>query len=318
MGVPTVNCQSTDAAVAGNTCGLSAEAIDTGLGDWVPLLNFRPPDSIKKSNVARFMADRALLIEGTYSPFPYAPYGYQPIEEGSGSCNVDMYVVDILEPPATLDGEPFTAQALQSKFRQLLPRLLDPSICYLQFLEASDATKWASGTPLGTAGRFYMKGLIADRKFSADVTAPDACVVCTDYSSEHWIFSTIQVPNLNLAFNGIHPVNGNRQFGIGVRKAGDVWSDVYLGRIPRREKDTLFWYTRGVDRCASTPQFSTMETDVFQGGHQCWLGLQRNFANYLMSIGAHVEYVGFWASDRHSWDAYVAHPRNKLWKSPPK
>jgi hypothetical protein len=253
-------------------------------------------------------------------------------------------VIDILEPPATLDGAPFTAEALQAKFRQLFPTLLDPSVASFSFYTPDDAASWGTSSPLGTVGHFFINGLTlplpekaikaipwigpyaqAATNATADAIAqshrnpssPDAFVACSDYAGDHYIFSTVQVPGANVAFNGVHPVNGNRQFGVGIRKAGEAWSSAYLGRIPVRDKDTLFWYTRGVDRCAAIPQFAMSDTDVFDGGHRCFLGVQKNFANYLTGIGAHVEYVGLWASDRHSWDAYVANPTNKLWSKPP-
>jgi hypothetical protein len=316
--------------VADNPCSISAQAVDIGLGDWGPLLNFRPPESVKSANVARFSG----VVPGT----AYGSKGYQPIEQGFGDCNMDMYMVDIIDPPASIDGVPFTAEALQAKIRQRFATLLDPNIAPFAPFESQDQALWTSGSPLGTVGRFRI-AIHVDvdvpvdvrpdtlaplwKHFDVDLPAsrfnpmsPDACVVCAEYASDHWQFSTIQIPFLNVLFDGVHPVSGNRRFGLGMRKAGEAWSKAYHDRIPVRDKDTLFWYTRGVDRC-STLLYRASDTSVFDGGDRCWKAVQQNVANFLTDLGAHVEYSGLFVSERHSWDDVVANPKNKLWNNPP-
>jgi hypothetical protein len=116
---------------------------------------------------------------------------------------------------------------------------------------------------------------------------------------------------MNLLFNGVHPVNGNRKFGIGVRKAGETWSERYRGKIPVRDQDTIFFYTRGVDRCSSVG-LQALSDSVFTGGHLCWMELVQRVAHNLEKLGGTVDFVGLWVSERYDWD-WVTKPENKLW-----
>lgn len=63
-----------------------------------------------------------------------------------------------------------------------------------------DINLWNSTNPLGSI-------------IEIDIPVDDGAVVCSDYNSCCWIFSTVKDPVL---FNnlGSHPINGSRQFGI--------------------------------------------------------------------------------------------------------
>jgi hypothetical protein len=313
MGVPDVDCQSTGGTVAdGGSPLLSAEAANTGLSDWGETLNFQPPGDLMSEMVVRFNSTAQTSL--------YLQKGYQPIEYGLGDCNMDCYLVDILTPPPTLNGGAFSPEALLTHIRTHLNDFLDPTCVWNEPLNDTEKSLWQSGSPRGALHRFYMGGKTND----PGQHMADACVVCTDSASDHWIFSTLQVPvvpNLpwpaagTLSVNGTHPVNGNRRFGVGVRKAGEKWSSRYKDRIPVRDQDTIFFYTRGVDRC-SNGVFQAMSSTVFGGGHACWMGLQKKIAHFLEGQGATVEFAGLYISERYPWGEYVAAPGNNLWAHP--
>jgi hypothetical protein len=299
MGLPQTSCQSTAGTVtAGNPCNVSAEATSTGLADWAPLLNFQPPSDVKSKNMSRFTS--------TVDTYPAA--GFQPIEWGHGPCNMDMYVIDILTPPSCLeDGSPFTAEGFLDAVRRNLNNFFDARSIWFEPYEDEDGVRFATSSPLASVMHFYMGGKTIDPFQHIS----DAGVVCTDFASDHWIFSTLQIPLMNRIFNGVHPVNGNRRFGVGVRKAGEAWSERYKGKIPVRDQDTLFFYTRGVDRCSSIG-LQAMSDSVFTGGHLCWMELIQRVAHKLERLGGSVDFVGLWVSERYDWD-WITKPENKLW-----
>jgi hypothetical protein len=292
-----------------NPCGVSAEAASTGLADWAPLLNFRPPDSVKSQMKARFTSIRR---DG------YTDFGYQPVDKGFGPCNMDCYMVDIITPPANLeDGTPFTAAGFLQAVRVKLNDYFDHREVWFEPYEDKDGPVFLSSSPLGAVMHFYMGGKTSD----PGQHIADAGVVCTEFASDHWIFSTLQIPLMTampstVLSNGIHPVNGNRMFGVGVRKAGVALSEKYQGKIPVRNQDTPYFYTRGIDRC-STLAMRAMSDSVFTGGHCCWMGLMKKVAKKLEDLGGTIEFAGEWVSARYDWDDIVTKPENKLWNDPP-
>ena len=45
-----------------------------------------------------------------------------------------------------------------------------------------------------------------------DITPDDGTVICSGFSTNTWIFSTIKAPIWLVLRDGIHPVSGNRAF----------------------------------------------------------------------------------------------------------
>lgn len=99
-------------------------------------------------------------------------------------------------------------------------------------------------------------------------------VVCSGFSSNTWIFSTMQAP-LSWSYDGIHPVAGNRVFS--------YYTNPNDGSI------TI--YTRGVDRFSVVEEDDTpiinliMETGAFAVADGLWSDMQDKLALHINTNG---------------------------------
>jgi hypothetical protein len=97
----------------------------------------------------------------------------------------------------------------------------------------------------------------------------DGDVICSDYASNHWIFSTIQSPK---SFQ--HPVSGNRMFGFDKNKDG-----------------SYTFYTRGLDRItdfggSALEWFANkVNASTFSLAEPLWTSFQNKIKDFTNSNG---------------------------------
>jgi hypothetical protein len=218
----------------------------------LPLMSFRPPDTVQRA----LNKDRATRV--------------LPIEKAYGPMNIDNYRVEITKLPAAQ-----TAAALFRYLRKNLNQFMAAGTCLFSPYP-EDRARWFSDAPLGSklSIHVYAKWLNID----------DGSVVCSDYSSQHWVFSTIAAPN-----DSTHPVSGNREFGY--QEIGDK----------------VVVYTMACDRVTLGPEgvLPPMRDVVFSGGHRCWLGLQSQLVGYVNRHGGKARAISP-SSMRVDWDSYKA------------
>jgi hypothetical protein len=297
MTAPSEICQSAGGTiVAGNPCHLSPAAVTDGFGDWQYVLNVRPSDAIKLSLAQRFYTTAA-------SSGPAFPV-YHQIELATGDINLDFYVVYIHSLP-TIGGNQVSANGLLDYVRTHLGDFMDHSSSganvWFRNYEERDRLQWTSSDPLGTVMHFSING----DNWEASVVE-NLSVVATEMASDHWIFSTIWTPK-DLG----HPVSGNRQFGMAIRRPADTYAPPYsLVFGDPVTTDTLYFYTRGADRCTTIAD-AALAGVVFNGGHMCWLGLTQKVQQFVKDNGGDASFQGA-ISDRHDWGAISA----TYWKSP--
>ena len=122
-----------------------------------------------------------------------------------------------------------------------------------------DTALWNSSNPLGSL-------------IHINIPIDDGTVICSGFSTNTWIFSTIKAP-LGWSYDGIHPVSGNRAFSY------------YM------EGSTMYIYTRGVDRTSyinndKTPVINAiMESVAFKGADELWTGMQNKLSAYVNNRG---------------------------------
>jgi hypothetical protein len=277
MTAPDEICDSSvGTVVAGNPCHLSPPGDTLGFEDWRYVINFRPPDAVKRSLAQRFYTPAA-------SSGPAYPV-YHQIELGVGDINLDFYPVYIQTLPNDAGGNQMTANGALDYIRTHMGDFMDNSSTganvYLKPYADQDVTQWASSAPLGTVMHFGIGGA------NWEVTVQEnLSVVAAEMAADHWIFTTIWTPK-DLG----HPVSGNRQFGMATRRVGDTYSPQYgLVFGDKVTTDTLYFYTRGADRCTTTADWALHST-IFMGGHQCWLGLQRRVRNWIVANGGQASF----------------------------
>jgi hypothetical protein len=284
MTAPDEICDSSvGTVVAGNPCHLSPPGDTLGFEDWRYVINFRPPSGVTSTLKTRFHS----------GPMPLTPeIIYHQIELGTGDINLDFYPVYIQTLPNDAGGNQMSANGTLDYIRTHMGDFMDNSSSghnplagsganvYLKPYADQDVTQWASSSPLGTVMHFGIGGA------NWEVTVKEnLSVVAAEMAADHWIFTTIWTPK-DLG----HPVSGNRQFGMATRRVGDTYSQQYgLVFGDPVTTDTLYFYTRGADRCTTIGDWA-LHTTVFMGGHMCWLGLQRRVRNWIVANGGQASF----------------------------
>src|SRR5262249_36057297 len=140
---------------------------------------------------------------------PTAPvtrmWAVQPLESGDGPINLDEYRVNISAFPM-LPGSStrMTPDALVLWVRFHINDLVDTSIAEFSPYELSDTLKWLSPKPVGACVHIKM--------------TDDGTVLCAESTPDHWIFATTKTRR-----DGMHPVSGNRMFGVKTTDEGAVF-----------------------------------------------------------------------------------------------
>jgi hypothetical protein len=299
MGDPSVVCKSVGGTAGQNdSCVLSPPDQTADLKTWENILNFRPHFAKAKLR-ARF---------GDAWPC------YHAIEDALGPLNLDFYPVQVLKLPS-IGGTELDGEHILMVIRRNLTDFLDRSIVWFDAyptgkdkdgVECDEGKLWFSDNPLTALMHFHLQV----RLQHVDMGGEDrASVVCGEFASDHWIFSTLKTPE-----DGNHPVSGNRQFGVAALAAGKSLGPLYdkTGMFfDNKDKDALFIFTRGADRVTNVAHQIGSET-VFAGGHACWLSFQQKIMSWINAHGGAAVIPGF-ISERWDWNSIK---QGGLWHNP--
>ena len=175
----------------------------------------------------------------------------QRLEDATGAIvNMDHYSVSVSE-----DGLPdgMDAEAYLDQVRMNINDYAEPADFQYYPGTTNEADRWANN-PIGTMFSIALG------------PGASGSIVATDYSSSHWIFSTVYT-----AEDGTHPVSGNRQFGFNQHDDGSVT-----------------FYTQATDRISSNRwragnlvDYIPLVDGIFEGGGNVWENLQENIGDDL-------------------------------------
>lgn len=225
----------------------------------VPLISFRPPPEIQRA-----IDDRGFN------------WHIHTIELAAGPVNLDNYRVKILKQPSEegLDSLEGLLEHIRLNMNDFLPQDKVRFGAYSFF----DAAKWRSDHALGAVMRFDFGNGRIDA-----LNLEDGSVVCSSYSSTHWIFSTLWTGG---DFN--HPVSGNRQFGC------------YKLSGPSMAEDGAYIYTRAADRITDNILNAFLMNKIFNGGHETWVHFQHQIARFVERKGGLAKVLPPYSA-RHDW-----------------
>lgn len=282
MTAPSVICQTSGGTITpGNPCHLSPAASGLLLGDWRYLINFQPP------------ADVVTHLQTRFSDGDDNGDCYHHIEKAHGDINLDFYAVYIHRLPV-IDGVQVTNAELLRYLRVHLDNFMNHSEVWFSNYELEDLAKWESDAPLGAVMSFQMGG--GGRLWDPEMNPDNASVVASEVTSDHWIFTPLWTPN-----DENHPVSGNRQFGLAVRKPQDSYPRPYDSAFADVVTcDTLYFYARGADRCTGVLDRLVSGT-VFAGGDSCWVGAFAKLRAWIEANGGSASVPGRF-SERYDWD----------------
>lgn len=169
-------------------------------------------------------------------------------DDGHGALNIDFYSV-------TLDSNGQDASSLLSEIRRDLNGLIFKGTTYgVAPHDDAQAQRWGASNPTGAIMAFTLARIpsVMDLERGAVFVS---CASATDF-----VFSTLE-----MAPYGLHPVAGNRAFG-----------------VQDHGNRALTFYTMAVDRIVNAGSFGQMpETGrerIFRLGDDVWRGMQRNIA----------------------------------------
>lgn len=186
------------------------------------------------------------------------------LEDGTGArVNMDLFPVKITSlPNKSGTNQKYTPAEFFDFFRKNINLFADKftpieDIHY----NIHDTALWNSSNPLGAL-------------IHIDIPVDDGTVVCSGFSTNTWIFSTVKAP-LGWGYDAIHPVAGNRAFSY----------------YTNPDDGSITIYTRGVDRVSKiwdedTPILNFLvEKAVFTGADRLWLDMQTKLRNYVNDHG---------------------------------
>ena len=201
-------------------------------------------------------------LKAIKSKYPRSDVAWQSIENASGDVvNLDYFPVTITTLPKNpASGQRFTAPEFLNYIRTHMNEFVDNSITAFSpstITGFNEAQIWNSTNPFG--------GVI-----HLDIALPggDGTVICTQFNSNNWIFSTIEVPYrpLKQGYDGEHPVSGNREFGFSQNNDG-----------------SYTFYTRGVDRITDALEAIVAEKYVdepFKNPDALWNSFKNGIYNF--------------------------------------
>lgn len=183
---------------------------------WQALVQFHPPQSVINK------------IETLDNQSVFTDYSIQYLDHANGAAiNLDYFPVTISALPINpVTGQQFTPTQFLNYIRLNINSFVNTNICSFSPTTLNtgynESQIWNSSNPLG-----------AIIHLNIPQPAGDGSVICSEANSNHWIFTTIEVPfnPLNNNADGIHPVSGNREFG-----------------LIQNTNGSFTFYTRGVDR----------------------------------------------------------------------
>ena len=222
------------------------------VNDWSDLASFVPPQ-----NVLDRLDDlgEGWRLQGFLTP------------TAAPSINLDYFSTTITQMPINpATNQPWSPDALFQHIRKNINDFVNTNLSEFNPI-AGDESLWLSYNPLTTV-------------ISIDIFPDDGSVICAQYESCCWIFSTVKAPGFQVTGDGndgIHPVSGNRQFGYTLHPDG-----------------SMEIYTRGADRYFSpqAPPFSNvggtdrllgylLEKVAFAGADNLWESFQQGIKDFV-------------------------------------
>jgi hypothetical protein len=239
--------------------------------NWADLIRFRPAADLLTAWEARGLR---LL----------------PLSDAYGDLNLDYYPVKITKLPI-VNGVQVDAAGLFHHVRTRLNEFIDTDNSRFDPYEQADDALWQSDNPLGSITNIKVNtmDLVGIPSFESPWLLPDfidqALVGCSATTPAlTWTFSTLGT-TLSGALLGpaLHPVSGNRMFGLVQRD--DHW----------------VFFTRGADRTTSHLDWAGNVVDlVWSGADSLWQSLQRGVAGFVRQHQGQAE-VEDHHSDRYPW-----------------
>jgi hypothetical protein len=198
-------------------------------------------------------------------------YNIQYLEHARGAAiNLDYFPVTInVLPINPLTGMQFTPSQFLNYVRLNINNFVNTSISSFSPTTLNtgfnETQIWNSTNPLG-----------AIIHINIPQPAGDGSVVCSETDSNHWVFTTLEVPWSPSDDNadGIHPVSGNREFG-----------------LVHNSNGSYTFYTRGVDRMTNGFESIIGENSnivmgsPFDNPDILWNSLKTKVYNFVTSNG---------------------------------
>ena len=216
---------------------------------WQDVSKYQIPQSVKNKI-------NSIPNQNSY----WSSWAVTSLDDGAGArVNMDLFPVKINSlPNKPGTNQQYTAAEFFDFFRKninLFAEKFEP--IEDNYFNIHDTALWNSSNPLGAL-------------IHINIPIDDGTVICSGFSSNTWIFTTIKAP-LSWSYDGIHPVAGNRKFS--------YYTDPNDGSV------TI--YTRGVDRLSNNNDNDTpllnflMESTAFTGADELWEGMQAKLFNYV-------------------------------------
>lgn len=218
---------------------------------WKNLLEYKIPDSLDPKL-------QELKKKG---------FKIQHLTEADGKLvNLDYFPVTVrILPKNPKTGVQYSAEEFLSYIRLNFNSFINQK--YASFspskrLGAEEEKRWLSDNPVG-----------AVIHINIPFPAGDGSVICTEFTSDHWVYSTIQTPwrFFGQGNDGLHPVSGFRQTG-----------------FTKNENGTYTFYTKGVDRMSRKSQAIVAETlmkNPFKEADKLWQSFRQGIFDFVQQNG---------------------------------
>jgi len=227
---------------------------------WQALISLQIPASVK--NKITTLDNESMLTD----------YKIQYLEHASGAAiNLDYFPVTINALPNNpTTGIQFTPTEFLNYVRLNINSFVDTNISSFSptTLDTgyNESQIWNSTNPLGALIHIDINSI------TNSPSPGDGSVICSQSDSNHWIFTTVEVPyGLYQGKDGEHPVSGNREFG-----------------LIQNPNGTYTFYTRGVDRITDGLESLFVENasifiDPFENPDLLWNSLKTKVANFVQN-----------------------------------
>ncbi len=223
------------------------------IGKWQSLTQFIPPLSVRSK------------IQVLDNQNIFTDYHIQYLSHASGGViNLDYFPVTISTLPNNPNtGQQFTPEQFLNYIRLNINSFVNTSLCSFSPTSLNtgynETQIWNSSNPINAI-------IHLDIPFPAG----DGSVICSETNSNHWIFTTIEVPYGPIqGQDGVHPVSGNREFGLIQNLNG-----------------TFTFYTRGVDRMTDIfdqTMVNGLNISPFVNPDLLWNSLKTNIHTFVQN-----------------------------------
>ncbi|MCA6421241.1 MAG: hypothetical protein IM568_00305 [Flavobacterium sp.] len=220
---------------------------------WQSLTQFIPPQSVINK------------IENLDSQF-FGVFDIQTISNAKGAAiNLDYFPLTINQLPNNPStGQQFTPTQFLNYIRRNINLFVNTDISEFSpstITGIDESQIWYSNNPIG-----------AIIHINIPLPAGDGSVICSQYNTTSWTFTTIQVPwGVNQGQDGIHPVSGNREFGIVQNPNG---SYTFFSRAADRMTDGLE---------SIIAENGTMFSNPFENPDSLWNSLKIKVHNFVQN-----------------------------------